>query len=246
MKETVLILEDEELIALDLQNRLNKRGFTAYIATNKKEAMAIFKQYNISLGLIDISLKDEESGISIVKELSKIKQFPIIYITAYDDEEIISQVNKTTPYGYILKPFDEKELFFTISIALEKAKKDRVIEKKQYWITSILNTITDLIIVTDNDHKINFANIIAKKYFDLSVDNQQLDTELIFFDSDNHKFEPSFIQNVIQTKTPVVFSSLTIQSQKTGKKMNATCSFVPLKENKEKVTGVVITVKKSK
>ena len=244
MNKKVIIIEDEELIALDLQNRLNKRGFDTFVAHTKAEAIELYKEHFFTLGLVDISLK-EESGIETVEELYEVRNFPVIYITAYDDDEIISQIHSTTPYGYILKPFDEKELFFAITIALEKAKRLAELENKNYWITSVVDSITDLIIVTDTDNKVNFVNSMAQKYFNISADYQNIESELVFLDNENYQFDPNFFQTVIEKNTPVVFSKVAVKSIKNGKELKATCSFVPLKENKQDVGGVVITVKKN-
>ena len=245
-KKKILVLEDEELIALDLQNRLYKKGFDVYIASNGKEAKDVFLSNHIDLGLIDISLQDEKTGIDVVRELYQIRNFPVIYTTAYDDEEIISQINKTSPYGYLLKPCDEKELIFTVKISLEKAEKDLALKKQHYWIKSILNSITDLIIVADENSKISFANSVAQNYFDFNIDNQQLSDEIIFYDNENHEFEKNFIFSIIQSKVPVIFPTVTIKSKRNGKQINASCSMVPLQEDEDVCKGVVLTVKKVK
>ena len=240
----ILIIEDEDLIAFDLENRMKKQGYNVFLVKEEKDAINVVANNKIDLALVDISLGTDKTGIEIVKELYKVADVPVIYITAYDDEYILEKINKTTPYGYILKPFDEKELFFTINIAIEKAVRDRLLKQQHKWVVSILDSITDLIIVTDKKKTISFANLVAKETFNIEPKSQTLEDELIFYDSENHEFDNKFIQQVTHAKTPHIFSKMTIKSSKTGKKIKATCSFVPIHKVKGNMAGVVITIKK--
>jgi DNA-binding LytR/AlgR family response regulator len=123
MKATVLIIEDEFPIALDLQMRLEKMEFTvAGIAANYKQALTLLAELDYDIVLLDINLKEEKSGIDlgiIIKE----KFFkPVIFITAYVDEKTFKNALEAQPMGYITKPFNDNDLYRNIIIALERFK----------------------------------------------------------------------------------------------------------------------------
>ncbi|MBS4012793.1 MAG: response regulator [Bacteroidetes bacterium] len=123
MKASVLIIEDEFPIALDLQTRLEKMEFSVVgIGANYKQAITLLAELDYDLVLLDINLKEEKNGIDlglIIKE----KFFkPIIFITAYVDENTFKSALEAQPMGYVTKPFNDKDLYRNIVIALERFK----------------------------------------------------------------------------------------------------------------------------
>jgi AraC-like DNA-binding protein len=119
MNNLILIVEDELLIAKDMQLTLEEIGYKAHIGiSNVDKAIAFIEEHTPMLVLIDINLNAEKSGVQLGKYLLEKQQIPYIYITSYADEKTLSTVNDTRPHGYIVKPYKDEDLKATISIVL--------------------------------------------------------------------------------------------------------------------------------
>jgi len=117
----ILIVEDDEITALNLKISLQKHGYSIVgITDNISDANSKINELKPELILIDISLEDSADGIVLAKEIRSRYKLPFIYLTSYTDNETISQAKKTEPYGYIVKPFDPNALHATIQMALFK------------------------------------------------------------------------------------------------------------------------------
>lgn len=127
----IMIVEDETIIAKDIENILINYGFDVIGPFSKAEdAINKVTELKPDLILMDIVLKGNIDGIEAATKINAKYQVPIIYLTAYADENTLSRIIKTAPYGYFLKPFEEKELYTWIHTTLYKFKKDREIENK--------------------------------------------------------------------------------------------------------------------
>ncbi|MDD3442018.1 MAG: response regulator [Sulfurimonas denitrificans] len=119
----VMIIEDEPLIALDLTKILEKKGFevTGHVG-NFEDAHALFHANKPDIILSDIKLEDNESGIEVIKELKKISDFSVVYLTSYGDDEIVEKALQTHPVAYITKPFKESDLSATLMLVSASIK----------------------------------------------------------------------------------------------------------------------------
>ena len=131
-KARILIVEDEVVVAEDIKKRLEDLGYeVAGIEHTGLGAVEAAEKTNPDLVLMDIMLKGDMDGIvtaGVIKDRLKV---PVIYLTAFSDNETLSRAKITEPYGYLLKPFEERELHSTIEIALYKHKADQEIKVLQ-------------------------------------------------------------------------------------------------------------------
>jgi AmiR/NasT family two-component response regulator len=117
----ILIVEDESIIAMDIKNILEMKGFNIVgIAYSGKESIKLVKQHNPDIVLMDIILEGEIDGITAAEEIKSRYDTPIIYLTAHSDEKTLNRAKATEPYGYILKPVNENEMYSTLVTALYK------------------------------------------------------------------------------------------------------------------------------
>tara|TARA_R110001583_G_scaffold77623_4_gene211236 strand:- start:23959 stop:24570 length:612 start_codon:yes stop_codon:yes gene_type:complete len=115
----ILLIEDEFIIAKDIKVLLGKNNFASVdYARNYDTALDLFVKNSYDLIISDINLNDKKDGIEIITEFSKIKKIPVVYLTAYSDLDIVSRAEKTTPYAYILKPYNNNQLKATINLAI--------------------------------------------------------------------------------------------------------------------------------
>lgn len=121
----ILIVEDEVVISRGIQYRLQNLGYgIAGKAYSGEEAVMLAEQTHPDLVLMDIHLPGEFDGIEAAQSIQTRCGIPVIYLTAYDDEEIIQRAKLTEPAGFLLKPFDEANLRITIEVALYKHQRE--------------------------------------------------------------------------------------------------------------------------
>lgn len=120
----ILLIEDEFIIAKDIQLFLEKNDFAKVdCANNNLKARTLFLEDNYDLIISDINLNDAKDGIEMIEELAQNKQVPVVYLTAYSDMDIVSRAEKTMPFAYLLKPYNENQLKTTINLAILNFKK---------------------------------------------------------------------------------------------------------------------------
>ncbi|MDM9581675.1 response regulator [Nostoc sp. GT001] len=159
----ILIVEDEIIVAMDIQNRLRKFGYSVMaLADSGEEAIKKAADDSLDLVLMDIHLKGNMDGVEAAQIIHNLFDIPVIYLTANADESTLNQAKATEPFGYILKPFKEKELKFTIEITLSKHQTEKKIKQNEQWLTTVLKSIGDAVITSDEAGTVNFMNPIAE------------------------------------------------------------------------------------
>ncbi len=117
----VLIVEDERVVARDIQTRLARLGYTiAGVTRFGEEAVQMAQQACPDVVLMDIRLEGAMDGIEAAERIRQHCQVPVVYLTAYADEDTLKRARITEPFGYVLKPFEERELRTVIEMALYK------------------------------------------------------------------------------------------------------------------------------
>jgi len=117
----ILIVEDETIVALDIKSAVKKLGYEVTdTVTNHADAINSVHKNEPDIILMDIHLENSEDGIQTTKDIQKIKNIPIIYLTAFSDDETVKRAIATNPIGYLIKPFKREELKSTILLCLYK------------------------------------------------------------------------------------------------------------------------------
>lgn len=124
----ILVVEDEGIVALDLRQRLTRLGYTVPMPlANGLEVLGEVSREPPNLVLMDIHLLGDMDGIETAQQLSEKHDIPVVFITAYSEESTLTRARATRPYGYLLKPFSERELHATIQMALERHQHDNLL-----------------------------------------------------------------------------------------------------------------------
>ena len=129
----ILLIEDEFIIAKDIKTQLSKKNYASLdVAKNYSTALEYYTEYDYDLIISDINLNSDKDGIDIITEFSNIKKVPVVYLTAYSDIDIIKRAEKTMPFAYILKPYNNNQLKATVNLAiLNFSKKTNVVEESE-------------------------------------------------------------------------------------------------------------------
>src|SRR3989337_1291461 len=117
----ILVVEDESIVAEDIRKSLLNMGYSVpSIASSGEEAIKKASEHKPDLVLMDIMLEGEIDGIKAADIIRSSSDIPVIFQTAYSDDKILARAKITEPFGYIIKPFKERELRINIKIALYK------------------------------------------------------------------------------------------------------------------------------
>jgi two-component system, response regulator PdtaR len=131
----ILVVEDERVVALDIQNSLTDLGFTVTgVAGTGVEALALAEADRPDLVLMDIRLAGQLDGIVVARQLRDRWNVPVVYLTAHSDEDVVQRAKVTEPLGYIVKPFDDRALYTAVETALFRHEADRMKERGAAWL----------------------------------------------------------------------------------------------------------------
>ncbi len=126
---SILVVEDETIVALEIESRLTKLGYRVVsTATSGEEAVEKAEHYKPGLVLMDINLEGDMDGTEAAEAIRDKYNIPVIYLTAYSDDETLKRAKITEPFAYILKPFGERDLYTAIETALYRHKVETELE----------------------------------------------------------------------------------------------------------------------
>ncbi len=136
----ILIVEDEGIVAFNLQQRLQHMGYRITgLAESGAEGLALVSRERPDLVLMDIHIKGEMDGIELARALNRDFDLPIIYLTAYSEDTTLERARRTRPYGYLIKPFSERELHATVQMALERHAMQSALSESQALLRQSLD-----------------------------------------------------------------------------------------------------------
>ena len=163
-KLRILIVEDESLVAKDVVNMIRSLGYSVMaVVSTGEEALALAEKSQPDIVLMDIILKGEVDGIEAARRIWEELSIPVVYLTAYADEATLQRAKVTEPFGYIIKPFDERELQTTIEMAFFKSRMDKKLREREEWLSTVLRSIGDGVIAADMDGRVTFLNALAER-----------------------------------------------------------------------------------
>lgn len=159
----IVVVEDESLVAKDIVNMVRGLGYSVpAVVSTGEEAIIVAEKIRPDIILMDIVLKGRIDGIEAAQRIWETLSIPVVYLTAFADEATLQRAKVTEPFGYILKPFDERELQTTIEMAFYKAQMEKKLRERERWLSTILRSIGDGVIVTDRGGRVTFMNGVAE------------------------------------------------------------------------------------
>lgn len=166
----VLIVEDENMIAGEIEDILMRLGYEVTgIASSGEEAIGKVAETHPDIVLMDIVLKGNMDGVNSAEQIKAVFDIPVVYLTAYADENILQRAKITEPYGYILKPFEERELHTNIEIGLYKHRIGKELKESQKWMReekakseAIIEAMGDGLSIQDTNYRVLYQNRVHK------------------------------------------------------------------------------------
>ncbi|OPY26178.1 MAG: putative diguanylate cyclase [Methanocella sp. PtaU1.Bin125] len=242
VKERILVVEDEAIVLLDLKNRLNTLGYVIVGSSSYgEEAIKKADETRPDIVLMDIGLKGKIDGVEAADQIKKTLNIPIIYLTANSDFNTLQRAKVTEPFGYILKPFDERELRTTIEMALYKHKLDIKLNENRRWMETTLNSIADSVITTDVSAHITFINPAAEAmtgWKSADAMNKDISEVLNIVEEDTRTRIAGQVQSVLERNSPYTSSGHTVLVCCNGAEVPVDSTVSPIKDVNGKAIGV--------
>ncbi|WP_027135454.1 ATP-binding response regulator [Geminicoccus roseus] len=159
----ILIVEDDRVVARDIRVQLTRIGHEVVGATARGEdAVAMALELRPDLVLMDVRLEGDLDGIDAAQQIRERCQIPVVFLTAYADEETVQRASRTEPFGYLLKPFEDSQLRTAIEMAVHKHAAERRLRESERRFVATLSSIGDAVIATDDQTRITFMNPVAE------------------------------------------------------------------------------------
>ncbi|HEY0712113.1 MAG TPA: response regulator, partial [Polyangia bacterium] len=163
-KARILVVEDEPELAAEVEQTLIELGYDVVgRAASGDEAIARAEERLPDLVLMDIRLRGERDGIETAAEIRDRFRLPVVFMSAHTDEATLGRARRSSPYGYVVKPFTLGELWTAVEIALERHALETKLREGERWFQTTLRSIADAILCTDVDGKVTFLNQRAEK-----------------------------------------------------------------------------------
>ncbi len=160
----VLVIEDEVIIARDIQLRLKSFGFVVPPPLGSgADALKSIAEHAPDLVLMDIRIRGDIDGVETAALIRDRFGTPIVYLTSHSDEATLQRAKATGAYGFVLKPFKDRDLRIAIEVALQKHQIDRHQFERERWFATTLRAIGDAVIATDSEQRITFMNQVAER-----------------------------------------------------------------------------------
>jgi len=159
----ILVVEDETVVALDIRSQLERLGYEVVgTACTAKEGIERARSRRPDLVLMDIQLAGDQDGIAAAEEIRRTTGTPVVFLTAYADEASLARAKEVSPYGYIVKPFDEQDLNTSIEIALSRSRSEHALERERDNLMAILDAQRQGAVVVGDDGRISFVSQAAE------------------------------------------------------------------------------------
>ncbi len=240
----ILVVEDEAVVALDLRNRLDRLGYKVVMTTGRgDEAIQLCEKLQPDLVLMDIRLQGPVDGITAAESIRLQYHLPVVYLTAHADDSTVARARLTEPFGYILKPFDERELRTVIEMALYKHQAERKLQLSERRYATTLASIGDAVISTNETGRICFMNPVAESLTGWKIDdakNLPLTTVFEIINEETRETVDNPVDRVLAEGIQVGLANHTILVRRDGKEIPIDDCAAPILDDSGKVTGAVL------
>jgi PAS domain S-box-containing protein len=243
-KARIMVVEDEAVISMEIQDRLTKMGHSiCATAVSGEEAVCVATDRRPDLILMDVQLRGEADGVQAAKQIRDKIEIPVIYLTAFADDSTVERARQTEPFGYLIKPFSEKELYAAIEMALYKHSMEARLKESQRQYATTVRCIADCVIVTDTEMRVTLMNPAAQGVTGWGQDEamgKRLDEVLRLVDEKTLTPIEGPMAETIRTRAVTTLTAPVLLITKNGEKIPVEDSAAPMIDDKGELTGAVL------
>lgn len=240
---SVLIVEDEAIIAEDLSHRVAKLGYRVVgSVASGLEAIAAVDRAKPDVILMDILLRGQMDGIEAATIIRQVHGTPIVYVTSHADSHTVNSATITEPMGYLLKPIDDRELRVTLLMAVYRHFAENKMRQMERWMSTTLHSIGDGLIATDTKGSISYMNRRAEELTGWSASEafgRPLEEVFNLWQPDGTQM-PSLVHKVLDSGDSYNLQRRTTLQQRNGRQIYVDDCAAPIRDDHDNITGVVI------
>ncbi len=240
----ILVVEDESIVAMDIKHRLESMDYVVpAVASSGEEAVEKVSETLPDLILMDIVLRGEMDGIEAAQIIKDNYNIPVLYLTAYSDEKTLKRAKITGPFGYIIKPFEDRELHSAIEVARYKHEIETKLRASEKWLSTTLESIGEAVITTDEKGYITFMNPMAQKITGWEQDEAIGNSLENIFRIENEETGEQInlsIDNILQKSSITNINDNILLITRYGTKIPINNTNAPITDDKNIKTGIVL------
>jgi PAS domain S-box-containing protein len=160
---SIMVVEDERIVARNIEETLRLMGYDVLGSYgNSADCLRRASERRPDLVLMDVRIKGEVDGIETARLLRSNFNVPVVFLTAYADDETLKRACETEPHGYILKPFRASDLRAGVEIAVFKHRLESALKDRERWFSTTLRAIGDAVIAVDSEERVTFVNRVGE------------------------------------------------------------------------------------
>lgn len=191
IQKSILIVEDEAVVALDLKLLLENAGYKiSKICNSSNQIFSELKNNALpDLILMDVHIQGKLDGTEASFKIKELYSIPVIFLTAYTDRDTIAKAKNSYPYGYIVKPYDKRKLLIIIEMGFNIIDLEKEVNRREKLFSATFNSIADAVIITDKNNRIKYLNPVAESMIsDSDIIDKNFDNIFkINFDQDKNR-----------------------------------------------------------
>ncbi len=240
----ILVVEDERIIARNLESRLKKLGHTVVGSVGGgAEAVRRADELRPDLVLMDIDLGGGMDGIEAAGLIRAAADIPVVYLAAFSDDVTLQRAKVTEPHGYVLKPYEDTDLQTAIEIGLYKHKLDRRLRENEQWLAATLGSIGDGVIATDAAGRVRFMNALAEQltgWAQAEAVGRDVREVFAIVDERSRDPVPNPAVEALATGAPATLSPNTVLIARSGAERPIDDTAAPIRDVSGAVSGAVL------
>jgi PAS domain S-box-containing protein len=240
----ILVVEDENTIAVTIQDTLKTFGYAVpAIVCSGEEGIQKIAELQPDLVLMDIRIEGAMDGVEAAEKIRSDFNIPVVYLTAYIDDDTVQRAMVTEPFGFVLKPFKPTDLHVAIELALYKHKMEMKLKESEQLLSTILENIDDAVISVDTNGCVTFINPAAEKLTccgQKDAIGKNLTELFHIMDDQKQPLRRSLIRNMLRKRVIVDLASYTRLITKNETEIFIESSMTPIQDAKGHMTGAVL------
>lgn len=240
----ILVVEDDRIVSRDIQQQLRRIGYEVLgAATTGEGSVDIALGETPDIVLMDIRLEGEIDGIEAAERIRRACAAPVIFLTAYADDETVRRASNAEPFGYLMKPFDDQQLRTAIEIALYKHAAERRLRESERRYATTLESIGDGVIATDAKAFVSFMNPVAEALTGWTMaDAKGVPVQEVFriVNEDTRQTVEDPVAKVLRLGTIVGLANHTVLLARDGREIPIDDCGSPIIDDDGEISGVVL------
>ncbi|HNX49253.1 MAG TPA: sigma 54-interacting transcriptional regulator [Thermoanaerobaculaceae bacterium] len=246
-RQRILIAEDEGIVARDIESRLELLGYepVGWVVSGE-EAIRAAEELRPDLVLMDIRLQGMVDGIDAARELKRRLDLPVVFLTAHADTSTLHRVREAQPLGYLLKPFQDKDLEIAIALAIVRHAAESGIRAREKWLSTTVRSIGDAVIATDERGAVRLMNPVAEEltgWRALDAVGRPLMEVVKLIDEGTREPIPNPVAWAMEGREGIAHTSHLLLTSRDGSEIPVDESVAPIIGDRGSVLGVVLVMR---